>query len=118
MGGFSLLALLLAGLGVYAVVAFAVKRRTHEIGICVALGATHARLISMVVRQSLVVGGIGVLAGLLLAVFASMLFGVAPTDLITLVLAAALLIALTAVAAFLPALRAARIDPMQALREE
>ncbi len=98
MGAFSVLALTLAGLGVYAAVSFAVERRSHEIGIRVALGATRTRLVTMVVGESLAVAGIGVVAGLGLALLAaqslrSMLFGVPPADSASFASAAALLVA-------------------------
>lgn len=121
MGGFSLLALLLASLGVYAVVAFTVERRTQELGIRLALGATRSRIIGMVLVKSLVIVALGVAAGLTLAVPAmrgleGMLFGVRAVDAITFIQATLLLLVAAAGAAFLPALRAARADPVEALR--
>jgi predicted permease len=121
LGGFSLLALLLASLGVYAVVSFSVERRTQELGIRMALGAAGSRLVGMVVRESLIVVGFGVGIGLLLASLAtrglqSMLFGVAAVDAVTFLGAAVLLILAAGAAAFLPASRAARQDPVQVLR--
>ena len=123
MSAFAALALLLAGLGIYAAVSFAVERRTHEIGIRVALGATAPRLIRMVVGGSLKVAAIGVVAGLVLAVLAAqgmqaILFGVAPLDGVSFAAAAALLIAAAGVAAFVPAQRAARANPSDVLRNQ
>ena len=123
MGAFAALALLLAGSGIYAAVSFAVERRTHEIGIRVALGATAPRLIRMVVGGSLKVAAIGVVAGLVLAVLAAqgmqaILFGVAPLDGVSFAAAAALLIAAAGVAAFVPARRAARANPSDVLRNQ
>jgi ABC-type antimicrobial peptide transport system permease subunit len=123
MGAFAGLALLLAGLGVYAAVSFAVERRTQEIGIRVALGATAPQLTRMVVGGSLKLAGIGVGVGLALAVLVSesmraMLFGVAPFDAASFAAAALLLIAATGFAAFLPARRAARANPSQVLRNQ
>ncbi|MFW6079291.1 MAG: ADOP family duplicated permease, partial [Gemmatimonadota bacterium] len=96
MGGFSLLALLLAGLGVYAVVSFTVERRTHELGIRVALGASRSRLVRTVVGESVAVAALGVAVGLVLAAVATrgiegMLFDVAALDGVTFAGAAALL---------------------------
>lgn len=121
MGGFSLLALLLASLGVYAVVAFTVERRTQELGIRLALGARRSRLVGMVVGRSLGVVAIGVAAGLVLAALATrglegMLFGVRALDPVTFVQATLLLLVAAAAAAFVPALRAARANPVEALR--
>ncbi|HEX5048389.1 MAG TPA: ABC transporter permease [Gammaproteobacteria bacterium] len=123
MGAFAALALLLAGLGIYAAVSFAVERRTHEIGIRVALGATATRLIRMVVGESLLVAGVGIAAGLGLAVLAafgmrSLLFGVAPVDGVSFGAAAAVLAAAAGLAAFLPARRAAAANPSDVLRDQ
>ena len=123
LGGFSLLALLLASLGVYAVVAFSVERRTQEIGIRVALGASAGRIIRTVVGESIVAVGVGLGAGLLLAVLAmrgmeGMLFGVAAVDEVTFALASVLLLAAAGTAAFLPARRAMRADPADVLRSQ
>lgn len=121
MGGFSLLALLLASVGIYAVVAFTVERRTHELGIRAALGATRAALVRMVVRESLVAVWVGLVAGFVLAAFATrgleaVLFGVRPTDGVTIAAAMALLLAMACIAAFVPARRAAAASPVEALR--
>ena len=123
MGAFAGLALLLAGLGVYAAVSFSVERRTQEIGIRVALGATASQLIRMVVRGSLKAVGIGVVVGLVLAALAtqgmqSILFGVAPLDPMSFAAAAALLFVAAGTAAFLPARRAAYGNPSDVLRKE
>jgi putative ABC transport system permease protein len=121
MGAFAALALLLAGLGIYAAVSFAVERRTQEIGIRVALGASGLRLVRMVVGESLAVVGIGIAVGLGLAAAAGLglrgiLFGVAPFDPASFAAAAAALIAAAAVAAILPARRAAFASPADVLR--
>jgi putative ABC transport system permease protein len=123
MAAFAALALLLAGLGIYAAVSFAVERRTQEIGIRVALGATATRLVRMVVGESLVVTGIGIAAGLGLAVLAALglrgagvLFGVAPVDGVSYAWAVGALAAAAALAAFVPARRAAAANPSDALR--
>jgi predicted permease len=123
MGAFAALALLLAGLGIYAAVSFAVERRTQEIGIRVALGATGPRLIGMVVGESLTVAGIGVVVGLGLAALAAVglrgiLFGLAPVDSVSLVAAAAALVVAAGAAAFVPARRAAAANPSDVLRNQ
>jgi predicted permease len=123
LGGFSLLALLLASLGVYAVVSFTVERRTQELGIRMALGAARSRLVGMVVGESLLVVGLGVFGGLWLALLAArglegILFGVRAADPATFAGAAALLLLAAGVAAFLPARRAASADPVDVLRRQ
>jgi ABC-type antimicrobial peptide transport system permease subunit len=123
MGAFAGLALLLAGLGIYAVVSFTVERRTQEIGIRVALGATAPRLMRMVVGEALTVAGIGVVVGLGLAVLAALglrgiLFGVSPIDGASLAAAAASLVVAAGVAAFVPARRAASANPSDVLRNQ
>ena len=121
LGGFSLLGLLLAALGVYAVVAFSVERRTQEMGIRAALGASASSIMRMVVGQSLATVLVGIVAGLGLAFVAvrgmqGMLFGVGAADPATFVTASVLLLAAATLAAFLPARQAARADPVEALR--
>jgi ABC-type antimicrobial peptide transport system permease subunit len=121
MAAFAVLALALACLGIYAAVSFAVERRTHEVGIRVALGATPARLIRMVIGESLAVAAIGIAAGLGLAVLAAlglrgMLFEVAPFDAASFAAAAAVLLGATLLAAFVPARRAASANPADVLR--
>jgi predicted permease len=123
MGAFALLAVLLAGLGVYAAVSFSVEWRTHEIGIRVALGATRLRLLRMVVGEALAVAGVGVLIGLGLAMLAAqgleaILFGVSPLDGLSFSAAAAVLVSAAGLAAFLPAHRATRANPSDVLRRD
>ena len=122
-GAFAGLALLLAGLGIYAAVSFSVERRTREIGIRVALGATASQLIRMVVHGSLKAVGIGVVVGLALAALATqgmqaILFGVAPLDPMSFTAAAALLLVAASIAALVPARRAAGGNPSDVLRSE
>jgi hypothetical protein len=121
--GFGVLALLLAALGLYGVMTYAVTRRTNEIGLRLALGAQRQRVITLVMADSLRLVAMGVAIGVPLA-FAStrllrtQLHGVAPTDLAALLVAIGVLTASAVVAALVPALRAARIAPLAALREE
>ena len=123
LGAFAAIALLLAAIGLYGVLAFSVAQRTREIGLRMALGAEQARVLRGVLRQGLVLAGCGIALGLLGAlalqrVVAGMLYGVESSDPPTLA-AVSLLMALAAsVAAFVPARRATRVDPMEALRAE
>ncbi len=123
LGGFAAAALLLATIGVYGVMAFAVTQRTREIGVRIALGAHARRVFALVLKQGLVLAGLGVLVGLagalaLTRVLQSLLFGISATDPLVLTAVAILLGAVTMIGAYLPARRAARIDPAIALREE
>ena len=123
LGGFGLVALFIACLGIYGMLAYLVARRTAEIGIRIALGARRPDVMSMVVRESLVPVGLGIAAGLAAAypltkIIASMLFGVTRNDPWTIAAATLALLLAAAAAAFLPARRATRIDPLRALRYE
>jgi len=123
MSGLSLLALLIASVGIYGVVAFAVVGRAHELGIRAALGATASGIVRMVVRESLTTVGVGLAAGLALAALAmrglaGVLYGVAPTDFVTFAGAGVLLLAVAGVATLLPARRAADADPARLLKSE
>jgi predicted permease len=122
-GGFSLLALLLAALGVYSVMAYGVTRRTREIGVRLAMGARRTDVIALVLRQGMTIVAIGLVLGLAGALvvtrfLASLLYEVKPHDPVTLLAVAALLASIAVVACYLAARRAARIDPMAALRCE
>jgi ABC-type antimicrobial peptide transport system permease subunit len=119
---FGALALLLAGLGLYGITAYAVGRRRTEIGIRVALGAAPAGVIVLVLRRTALLIGLGILAGAGVSLWASrlvapLLFGLEPRDPGTLAAAASLLAAIGGLAGWLPARRASRIDPAQVLRE-
>jgi len=121
-GFFGALALLLAALGLYGVTSYAVMRRHTELGIRMALGTTPAGVVRLVLgRTALLVGGglvVGAAASWWLARFVeAMLFGLAPRDPVTLTAAALVLVAVGAVAGWLPAQRAAGIDPARVLRE-
>ena len=123
VGIFAGLGLLLASLGIYGVISYSVSRQTQEIGIRMALGATGTRVqldvIGKTLRLALVGISVGVFASLAVArLIASLLFQTTPTDPVTFVLMAFLLCAVAAVAGYIPARRAAKIDPMVALRYE
>jgi predicted permease len=123
LGACAALALLLAAVGLYGVVAYAVSRRTREIGIRMALGAGRRAVVRMVLTGSMKVVGIGLAIGFALALAAgraiqSFLGDVSSADPVALVAAPLVMIACALVASWLPARRAARIDPMKALREE
>jgi putative ABC transport system permease protein len=120
---FALIALLLAALGIYSVMAYSVALRTHEIGVRMALGAGRTNVRNMVLREGLVRGLAGMACGMCAAFFlvrllAGMLYGVSMRDPAVFFAVAAFLVLLTAVAAWIPARRAARLDPVQALRIE
>jgi len=121
IGAFSVFALLLAGIGIYGVVAYAVAERTHEIGIRVALGAVSADVVGMVLRRvvALVLPGVALgVAGALavMRVLTALLFDVKPNDPATLVAVALVLVAVALLAGLVPARRASRVDPLVALR--
>jgi predicted permease len=123
LGVFGGAALLLALTGVYGAIAFSVAQRRHEIGVRIALGATMGRVIRGVLRSSLSVAAVGVAAGLAVAfagarVVSSLLYGVAPHDPASYAIGAAALLGAAAGAALIPALRAARIDPIATLRDD
>ena len=122
-GFFSGLALVLCGIGIYGTMSYVVGSRTKEIGIRMALGSNVTGVITMLMRETTYVVAPGIILGLLTTVtttrlIASLLFGVEPIDLVSLAVASLLLAFLTAIAAYLPARRASRVDPMMALREE
>jgi putative ABC transport system permease protein len=123
LGAFSVLALIVALVGVHGVVSYAVSRRTREIGIRVALGARGDRVVNELVREHVPYIAAGVIAGLALSAagtraLASFLYGVSATDLPTFAGASLALAAAALLAAAIPARRAAKVDPMVALRYE
>lgn len=120
---FGSLALLLASVGLFGLMSYNVARRTNEIGIRMALGAQRQDVLRLVIGESLVLVAIGVVVGLGVAIAASglvekLLFGVPPTDVPAMLLATGLLVLVSALAGYLPARRASRVDPMVALRYE
>jgi len=120
---FSLFALLLACVGLYGVMSYAVTRRTHEIGVRMALGAEARDVIRLVMREVLLLvvpgAGIGLTAALATTrLVSTLLFGLTPSDPLTITLATLLMIGVAALAGYWPARRASRVDPLRALRHE
>jgi ABC-type antimicrobial peptide transport system permease subunit len=118
-----LVALALSGIGLYGLLAYAVTRRTPEIGVRMALGAARREVRWMILKQSLVLVAIGLLLGIPSAIASSrlvesLLFGLSPRDPVVFTAASAVMIVVTLVASYVPARRASRIDPLVALRAE
>jgi putative ABC transport system permease protein len=123
IGAFAVLAFVLAVIGAYGVTSYFVCQRTKEIGIRVALGADTSRVIRLIVAEGMRVAVTGVIIGIVAAMLttrlaASLLFGVSPRDPLTLSVVATTLLVVAAIANYLPARRAARVDPLVALRQE
>jgi ABC-type antimicrobial peptide transport system permease subunit len=121
--GFGALGTLLAAIGLYGVIAFAVSRRTREIGVRMAIGANPTGVMRMVMRQGFVLVAAGLAVGLVLAavaaqVLSGLLYGISAADPIAWLSALAVMLAAAGLANFIPARRAMRIDPITALRTE
>jgi putative ABC transport system permease protein len=123
---FAGLALLLTGIGLYGVIAYAVAQRTHEIGVRITLGATRASVVQMVLQAGLKLTAIGIAAGVVLSLiaarfatsFSSLLFGVKATDGVTFIAVIGIVTLVSLLACYIPAYRASRVDPMIAMRYE
>jgi ABC-type antimicrobial peptide transport system permease subunit len=123
LGGFAAMALLLASAGIYGVMSYSVTQRTREIGVRLALGARRGNILTMVIAHALRLALTGAAAGIALALpltrlMAGLLYGVQPSDPVTFVVVAALLIVVAFLASYLPARRAIHVDPMIALRQD
>jgi ABC-type antimicrobial peptide transport system permease subunit len=123
LGIAGVMALALGIIGIYGVISYVVSRRTHEIGIRMALGARPADILRMVLGQGAELAAVGIVLGLIASyaltrLMVTMLFGVRPTDPLTFAAVAIVLIAVALVACWIPARRAMRVDPMVALRHE
>lgn len=120
---FAAIALLLAAIGIYGLMAYAVEQRTQEIGIRMALGANQGKIMKLILGQGLRLAIVGTVVGLgaaygLTRLLAKFLFGIKPSDPLAFAMVAAILIAVTLLAAFVPTRRAMQVDPMVALRQE
>jgi len=123
LGAFAAIALALAAVGIYGVLAYLVSRRTHEIGIRLAIGANRGQVLAMIVGQGLTLAIAGIALGVLAAfgltrLMQNLLYQVTPSDPVTYVVVPVVLLAVAFVASYLPALRAARVSPTMALRVE
>jgi ABC-type antimicrobial peptide transport system permease subunit len=123
LGLFAVVASILAAIGIYGVMAYSVNERTHEIGIRLALGAPPAKVRQLVLRQAMVLTSAGLASGLAAAfaltrIMSSLLYGVSATDVLTFVVTPLLLGGVALLASYIPARRAAQVDPMIALRCE
>jgi predicted permease len=122
VGGFAGLAVLLASIGIYGLLAYLVGQRSREVGIRMALGARPGDILRMFLRKGITLAGVGIVTGLVIAastasLMASLLYGVRPHDPVVFLLVPLLLLAVAALASYLPALRATKVNPIAALRE-
>jgi ABC-type antimicrobial peptide transport system permease subunit len=122
-GAFGILAVALATVGLYGVISYLVTRRRSEIGIRIALGADRGRVIFLVLREAMLLLGIGVVVGVVISVWvgrtaATLLYGLKPYDPVSLIGACLLLAGIALAASYVPARRAAALEPMVALRDE
>jgi putative ABC transport system permease protein len=120
---FALLALVLGAVGIYGIVSYSVTQRTHEIGIRMALGARAANVLSLIMKNGLTLVLAGIVIGIgsalgLTRFLATLLFGIEPTDSVTFVVVSAVFFVIAMLAALIPAMRATRVDPLIALRDE
>ena len=120
---FSVVALVMAAVGIYGVMSYSVQQRTHELGIRLALGAQHVDVLKLILKQGIVLGSIGVVVGLLgslglTRLMTSLLFEVTPTDVRTFAAVAAGLFLIVLIACYIPARRATKVNPLVALRYE
>lgn len=123
LGLFSGVALVIATVGIYGVISYAVARRSKEFGLRMALGAQPGNVLSLVMKQGAALTVIGVIVGVgaalgLTRLMATLLFGVQPTDPLTFLSVSAILAVVALAASYIPALRATKVDPMKALRYE
>jgi putative ABC transport system permease protein len=123
LGTFGIVALILAAVGIYGVMSYSVSRRTHEIGIRMALGAGEGNVLKLVTGQGMLLALMGAAAGLagallLTRLMSSLLYGVRPTDALTFVAVSLLLVSVAILGSYIPARRATKVDPMVALRHE
>jgi putative ABC transport system permease protein len=123
LGTFAAIALTLAAIGIYGVLSYLVSRRTHEIGIRIAVGADRTQVLMMVLKQGVTLAAAGIVTGiaaalLLTRLMQSLLYQVRPTDPVTFIVVAAVLVVVALIASALPAFRATRVSPLIALRTE
>jgi ABC-type transport system, involved in lipoprotein release, permease component len=123
LGGFGVVGVLLATVGIYGVLSFSTARRTREIGIRLALGATTRNVFTLIVRDGMLLVFVGIAIGIAVSLLvarslANFLYGVAPSDVATFVVTTALFIGVALAACAIPARRAMRVQPISALRQE